>query len=55
MPPWLKHATVWLILALGLFLGVQAWQAQQRPLAVVGEVGELADHDALAVLVDQKP
>jgi aspartyl protease family protein len=30
MPPWLKHATVWLLLALGLFLGVQAWLAQQR-------------------------
>lgn len=30
MPGWLKHSTVWLLLALGLGLGVQAWQSQQR-------------------------
>jgi aspartyl protease family protein len=30
LPPWLKHATVWLLLAAGLFLGVQAWQKQQQ-------------------------
>ncbi len=30
MPGWLKHSTVWLLLALGLSLGVQAWQSQQR-------------------------
>ncbi len=30
LPAWLKHATVWLLLALGLFLGVQAWQHQQQ-------------------------
>ena len=29
-PGWLKHGTVWLLLALGLFVGVQTWQAQQR-------------------------
>jgi aspartyl protease family protein len=28
LPGWLKHATVWLLLALGLFLAVQAWQRQ---------------------------
>ena len=30
IPGWLKHTTVWLVLGLGLFLGLQAWQAQQR-------------------------
>ena len=30
LPAWLKPTTVWLLLGLTLFLGVQAWQAQQR-------------------------
>ena len=30
LPGWLKHATVWLVLAVAVFLGVQAWQAQQE-------------------------
>lgn len=30
LPGWLKHSTVWLLLALGVFLGVQAWQARGR-------------------------
>jgi aspartyl protease family protein len=30
IPGWLKHGTIWMLLALALFLGVQAWQAQQR-------------------------
>lgn len=30
LPAWLKHATVWLLLALGLFLGVQAWQQREQ-------------------------
>lgn len=30
IPGWLKHTTVWLVLGLGLLLGVQAWQAHQR-------------------------
>jgi aspartyl protease family protein len=30
IPGWLKHTTVWLLLGVGLFVGVQAWQAQQR-------------------------
>lgn len=30
LPAWLKHATVWLLLAVGLFLGVQAWQQRQQ-------------------------
>jgi aspartyl protease family protein len=29
-PGWLKHGTVWLLLGLALFLGLQAWQAHQR-------------------------
>lgn len=28
LPGWLKHTTVWLLLAVGVFLGVQAWQRQ---------------------------
>lgn len=36
LPAWLKHATLWLLLATGLFLGVQAWQKQQaQPRLVV--------------------
>ena len=30
VPGWLKHATVWLLLAVALFLGVQAWQSQRQ-------------------------
>jgi aspartyl protease family protein len=30
LPGWLKHTTVWLVLAVALFLGVQAWQSQQQ-------------------------
>lgn len=30
LPPWLKHATVWLLLAVAVFLGVQSWQARQE-------------------------
>ena len=30
LPGWLKHATVWLVLAAALFVGVQAWQSQQQ-------------------------
>lgn len=29
LPGWLKHATVWLLLAAGVFLGVQAWTKQR--------------------------
>lgn len=29
LPRWLKHATVWLVLATGLFLAVLAWQKSQ--------------------------
>jgi aspartyl protease family protein len=30
IPGWLKHTTVWLLLGVGLFLGVQAWQQQRQ-------------------------
>ena len=29
-PRTLKHVTLWLLLGTGLFLALQAWQAQQR-------------------------
>jgi aspartyl protease family protein len=43
LPGWLKHTTVWLLLGLGVFLGVQAWQAQQRATRFVvdGQVLEI--------------
>lgn len=43
LPGWLKHATVWLLLAVGLFLGVQAWQRQatQARIEVMGGVIEI--------------
>ncbi|MBA4177458.1 MAG: hypothetical protein C0505_13010 [Leptothrix sp. (in: Bacteria)] len=43
LPGWLKHATVWLLLAVGVFLGVQAWQheAQRTQIAVMGGVVEI--------------
>jgi aspartyl protease family protein len=28
LPGWVKHGTVWMLLGLGLFLGVQAWQSR---------------------------
>ena len=30
LPGWVRHATVWLLLALALFLGVQTWLARQQ-------------------------
>ena len=30
LPGWLKHSTIWLLLGLGVALGVQAWQSQQQ-------------------------
>lgn len=43
LPGWLKHATVWLLLAAGVFLGVQAWQrqAQASRISISGEVVEI--------------
>lgn len=43
LPGWLKHATVWLLLAGGVFLGVQAWQRQAAAsrISTQGEVVEI--------------
>ena len=43
LPGWLKPTTVWLLLGLLLFLGVQAWQAQQRAMrfTVAGQTLEI--------------
>jgi aspartyl protease family protein len=43
LPGWLKHATVWLLLGLMLFLGVQAWQARERQtrLSIDGQTVEI--------------
>lgn len=40
-PAWLKHGTVWLLLGVGLFLGVQAWQARQSATRFVVAAGSL--------------
>ena len=41
LPAWLKPATVWLLLALGVFLGVQAWQAREEATRFVIDGGTL--------------
>ncbi len=28
LPGWLKHGTVWMLLGLGVFLGIQTWQSR---------------------------
>ena len=28
LPGWVKHGTVWLLLGLGLFMGIQVWQSR---------------------------
>jgi aspartyl protease family protein len=30
LPAWLKHGTVWLLLGVAMFLGVQAWQSSRQ-------------------------
>jgi len=44
LPPWVKHGTVWLLLGLAMFLGVQAWIANARAarFTVVGGTVEIA-------------
>jgi aspartyl protease family protein len=44
LPGWLKHGTVWLLLGLGVFLGVQGWQssAQATRFSAVGGTVEIA-------------
>ena len=39
LPGWVKHSTVWLLLASGLFLGVQAWMADQAATRFVVDGG----------------
>jgi aspartyl protease family protein len=39
LPAWIKHATVWLLLGLGLTLGVQAWQAREQATRFVAGDG----------------
>jgi aspartyl protease family protein len=41
LPGWLKHTTVWLLLAVCVFLGVQAWQARQAATRWVVDGGTL--------------
>jgi aspartyl protease family protein len=41
LPGWLKHVTVWLLLAVLVFLGVQAWQARQVATQIVVDGGTL--------------
>jgi len=47
LPGWLKPVTVWLLLAAGLFLGVQAWQREQQAsrFTVAGGVLEIRRAD----------
>lgn len=37
LPGWLKHSTVWLLLAVGVFMAVQAWQARERATRFVAQ------------------
>jgi len=39
LPGWVKHGTVWLLLALGVFLGVQAWMRQEAATRFVVDGG----------------
>jgi aspartyl protease family protein len=41
LPAWLKHATVWLLLAAAVFLGVQWWLARERATRFSVEGGTL--------------
>jgi len=41
IPGWLKHTTVWLLLGVGLFVGVQAWQQQQQAAQFTVDGGRL--------------
>jgi aspartyl protease family protein len=39
LPGWVKHGTVWMLLGLGLFLGVQAWQSRAAATRFVIDQG----------------
>ena len=44
LPPWVKPTTVWLLLGVALFLGVQAWQAQRQATRFVVDGKTLEIH-----------
>jgi aspartyl protease family protein len=44
LPGWLKHTTVWLVLAVAVFMGVQAWQARERATRFVIDGSALDIH-----------
>ncbi len=44
LPAWVKPTTVWLLLGLMLFLGVQAWQAQRQATRFVMDGSTLEIH-----------
>lgn len=46
LPRWLKHATVWLLLAAALFLGVQAWLAREHASHFSAQGGVVELHRA---------
>ncbi len=39
LPAWVKHSTVWLLLALGVFLAIQVWQARAKATRFVVSAG----------------
>lgn len=41
LPRWLKQATVWLLLALAVFLGVQSWQARRASTRYAYDGGQV--------------
>lgn len=42
LPGWLKHGTVWLLLGLGLFMGIQVWQSRAAATRFVVD-GQVVD------------
>ena len=42
LPGWIKHTTVWLVLGLGLTLGIQAWQSRAKASRFVAEGGTVS-------------
>jgi len=43
LPGWVKHGTVWMLLGLGLFMGIQVWQsrAEATRFVIDGNVVEI--------------
>lgn len=39
LPAWLKHTTVWLVMAVAVFLGVRSWQAREAATRFTVEGG----------------